>query len=142
MRNYKILTKTTNEEMLKQLDNGDKYADMDLLNEQEEELKSNCLEEGFNTPILTLFEAHNGIERVCYYEDIVKAIEELLNTKEGADLVEFDSGRIGFIGYYGQDLTYFEIIRQATDFDRDFIDSFEFYPTIEEYNQKAKHLTI
>lgn len=42
------------------------------------------------------------------------AITSLLSIKEGGDLVQFENGRIGFVGYYGISITYFEIIGHSS----------------------------
>lgn len=55
-----------------------------------------------------------GIERV---DDIYTAIERL-DLKEGADLVRFDDGKIGYVGYYGcrpTERNYFKIIGIAEE---------------------------
>ncbi len=137
MRDYKILTTLTNSEMLARQDKGDKLADFDLYNEQEQELVYNCFFNGFNTPIMALYE-----DKIYYYETIDKAIEELLSMKEGCDLVEFDNGFMGFVGYNGSEITSFEMRRKASELDLDFMDNFEFYPTIEEFNNKIEELCV
>lgn len=53
----------------------------------------------------------------CDVMDIETAIE-CLALKDGADLVEFENGKYGYVGYYnGHSENWFEIVRIATDFD-------------------------
>ena len=103
MKQFRILTQLTCD-YVNAMD--DEKLQMALYNEQEAVLAKY----GFHMGDYVW--ATNGYQvTIC---TIDQAIESMLSMKEGGDLVQFDNGRIGFVGYYGMDRTYFEIIQHSS----------------------------
>ena len=99
MNNYTILTKRKVED-----------DDHDALFEEQDALLK---EMGFN---LYTYETHlihyfdSAFYDECTIEETLSDAIEGLAIKEGADLVRFDNGNIGFVAYYGENKNGFEIL--------------------------------
>lgn len=82
---------------------------LDLVHQQNELLKANGYimdEDYFIHEFKSDWSAYNH----CYVTQIDEAMEECLVMKEGCDLVKFANGNIGFVGYYGDKRSAFEIV--------------------------------
>ncbi len=118
---YTVIT-NKNVEMAMSLDSqGKTYEEQERYKEELVEEQDKKLEElGYRNDycqyyVIHFFDSAFHNEHT-YIGTIYDAIERLA-LKEGADLVRFDNGNVGFVGYYGTQENGFEILREATEED-------------------------
>lgn len=108
---YDILTKHS---MLDMIALEDENEVLNLVEEQTEVLESL----GFDYSKSYIMVFNGNTKRLTTIEDAI----QMLALKEGADLVRFEDGNIGFVGYYGSwdtEKNNFKIIREATEDDEE-----------------------
>ena len=104
--NYKVLTNVSVIDMEDE-PSGEFFA------EQDNVLKTMGITNDWQVTYLVHFFNSSFFDESVAFMDIADAIE-CLAIKEGADVVQFENGNIGFVAYYGNEVNGFEVISTNT----------------------------
>ena len=109
--NYEILTTANVGTALDLLNEGNENAFEALYNEQIATLEKNGFNYAYDRYLIHFFDSRYGSERASM-DTISDALEDLA-IKDGADLVKFENGNIGFVAYYNGTENGFEILGKS-----------------------------